>query len=64
VSVHVCMYWAVLEYLLFECMADAAAHAGMYVFVIWNMCVCLCEDACVCSYLCAYIHVCEGVCVC
>jgi len=53
-----------LEYLVFKCMADAAAHAGNYVCVFLCMCVCLCEDACVCSYLCAYIHVCEGVHVC
>jgi len=53
-----------LEYLVFKCMADAAAHAGNYVCVFLCMCVCLCEDACVCSYLCAYLHVCEGVYVC
>jgi len=35
------VYWAVFEYFVFQCLADAAAHAGMCV------CVCVCVSVCV-----------------
>jgi len=50
------VYCAVFEYFVFQCLADAAAHAGM--------CVCarvrVCARACVC--VCVRVSVC--VCVC